>query len=64
MFDDQVVAEGGSADEVGRSAQLYDLGPHGDLQDAFLAPEFSEELKTRLKRRAASRCPPSTVEFR
>jgi hypothetical protein len=42
MFDDQVVAEGGAADEVGSSAQLYDLDPHGGLQESFLAPGFSE----------------------
>jgi hypothetical protein len=46
MFDDQAVAEGGSADEVevelDLSAQQYNLGPHGYLQDSFLAPEYSE----------------------
>jgi hypothetical protein len=42
MFDDQAVAEGGSADEVDLSAQQYAIGPHGYLQNSFLAPEYTE----------------------
>jgi hypothetical protein len=60
MFDYQAVAEGGSADEVDHSAQQYEIGPHGYLQNSFLGARVLRELRTRLEWRATSRWPSSS----